>query len=221
MKDLLRIILCALVAGGSFALATPPAAPDDCPTTVIEQEKVSPESPQIAGVRSGQSIPISKYLSPDGTLNLPPEGIQGSLDPTGFRMSSGRGGKPQFAQANPDETRSTSGGGCWISQFNSQGMDGRIYALAWDGISLYAGGDIAMVGGIPVSNISRWNGTEWTPLGLGVDSLVAALAWDGSNLYAGGYFTTAAEQLLTISRSGMGPLGAPSAVASVALTLIA
>jgi len=61
---------------------------------------------------------------------------------------------------------------------------------------LYAGGRFSKIGSYASSpwanNIAKWNGSEWSPLGVGVDSEVMALALDSAgNVYAGGYFTDA------------------------------
>jgi len=70
------------------------------------------------------------------------------------------------------------------------------------GSALYAGGRITSAGGVPVNNIAKWDGTEWSALGGGlVDgggaAVVEALKMhdDGSGagpaLYVGGYFDLA------------------------------
>ena len=63
------------------------------------------------------------------------------------------------------------------------------------GPALYAGGNFTQAGGQTVSNIARWDGASWSPLGLGMNDSVFALEVidDGSGpaLYAGGYFTQA------------------------------
>lgn len=63
------------------------------------------------------------------------------------------------------------------------------------GVALYVGGNFVTAGGGVASNIARWDGSAWSPLGGGVNSTVTALAVhdDGSGraLYAGGFFTTA------------------------------
>jgi hypothetical protein len=48
-----------------------------------------------------------------------------------------------------------------------------------------------MAGGLPAVHIARWNGTNWSPVGLGLNDAVYALTIEGSNLYAGGWFTAA------------------------------
>jgi hypothetical protein len=77
-----------------------------------------------------------------------------------------------------------------------------VYALtAFDdgtGPALYAGGYFSTAGGAAASHIAKWNGSSWSPLGIGVGpglSVVAALAvfdnGSGRALYVGGRFMTA------------------------------
>ena len=57
---------------------------------------------------------------------------------------------------------------------------------------LIAGGSFDTAGGVPASNIARWNGTAWSAMGEGVDSSVYSLATTpGGNVVAGGTFTYA------------------------------
>ncbi len=64
-----------------------------------------------------------------------------------------------------------------------------------NGPALYAGGQFASAGGVAASNIARWDGEQWSPLGSGVNGSVSCLAVfdDGSGpaLYVGGSFTMA------------------------------
>jgi hypothetical protein len=73
-----------------------------------------------------------------------------------------------------------------------------VSALAVSGTNLYAGGQFTTAGGIPATNIAKWDGNAWSALGSGITPSdpgvgwgVNALAVSGSDLYAGGYFTTA------------------------------
>jgi hypothetical protein len=63
------------------------------------------------------------------------------------------------------------------------------------GPALYVGGLFDHAGGTPVNNISRWDGTNWLPLGSGTDWSVVDLAvfddGTGNALYACGGFTAA------------------------------
>ncbi len=65
------------------------------------------------------------------------------------------------------------------------------------GPQLYAGGYFDSAGGLPASNIARWDGEAWSALGGGLNGVVNALAVfdDGAGpaLYAGGSFTMAGE----------------------------
>ena len=69
-----------------------------------------------------------------------------------------------------------------------------VYALAVSGTNLYAGGNFTTAGGSAVTNIAKWDGNSWTPMGSGMGPTypsVVALTVSGNNLYAGGVFTTA------------------------------
>src|SRR5262249_30269641 len=70
-------------------------------------------------------------------------------------------------------------------------VDGNVKALAWDGASLYAGGEFTSAGGAPAYYVAQWDGFKWSALGSGMDGFVWSLQWDGTGLYAGGYFLTA------------------------------
>jgi hypothetical protein len=63
------------------------------------------------------------------------------------------------------------------------------------GPQLYAGGTFAMMSGVVVNRIGRWDGTAWSIVGGGVDADVFALTvhddGGGPALYAGGGFATA------------------------------
>ena len=88
-----------------------------------------------------------------------------------------------------------------------------MYALAVSGSSdLYAGGDFTTAGGIAATNIAKWNGSSWGPLGSGLNGGgVSALAVSGSDLYAGGSFThaggIAANSVAKWDGSSWSPLG--------------
>lgn len=63
------------------------------------------------------------------------------------------------------------------------------------GLALFAGGRFSEAGGSPATNIAKWDGTTWSPLGTGVDDGVFAMtAYDdgsGEKLYSVGEFTVA------------------------------
>ncbi|MCP4590906.1 MAG: hypothetical protein GY842_09180 [bacterium] len=90
-----------------------------------------------------------------------------------------------------------------LSGPSGTGLGGRVVALATfddgSGEALYAGGYFAWAGGVTVSGIAKWDGSQWSdlygPSASGVDGSVWALVThdDGSGeaLYAGGSFTSA------------------------------
>jgi hypothetical protein len=56
---------------------------------------------------------------------------------------------------------------------------------------VYAGGVFTSAGGVNATNIARWNGVSWSPLGGGVNASVIAIAVNGSQVYVGGGLTNA------------------------------
>jgi hypothetical protein len=67
-----------------------------------------------------------------------------------------------------------------------------VFALAVSGSDLYVGGSFASAGGIPATNVAKWNGSSWSALGTGMSrGCVQTLAITGDYVYAGGGFTTA------------------------------
>jgi hypothetical protein len=71
------------------------------------------------------------------------------------------------------------------------------------------GGDFDRAGTtLNLSNISRFNGTAWEPLGGGVDNSVTALAVDGSQLYVGGSFGMVGGAWDAVTKAFTGRLGA-------------
>jgi hypothetical protein len=56
---------------------------------------------------------------------------------------------------------------------------------------LVAAGIFSSAGGVPTSNIARWNGSNWQPLAAGTNGAVVSLAVYNGELVAAGSFTTA------------------------------
>lgn len=87
------------------------------------------------------------------------------------------------------------GGGIW----GTFGVEGStpVRALAIHGTDVYVGGIFDQVGGVQVTNLARWDGTNWWSVGGGVwfeepnpgpATGVYALAFQGQDLIVGGYF---------------------------------
>jgi hypothetical protein len=85
-------------------------------------------------------------------------------------------------------------GGTWIPM--ASGLDGTVFALAWDKSgNLYAGGKFTGSGNTQITGVAKWDGEEWSRLRAGIFSAndtVYALACDkAGNVYAGGKITAA------------------------------
>ncbi len=65
----------------------------------------------------------------------------------------------------------------------------RVLAIAGRGNEVFVGGTFTNVGGINLSNIARWDGANWSNMGVGFDSSVGVLAATPNYVYAGGSFT--------------------------------
>jgi trimeric autotransporter adhesin len=150
----------------------------------------TPASGEGAPAGGTEGLALDTFLNPDGTLNLPPEGILGSIDPTSYQLVIAEGEPPRFAPAEGDAPEYGEEDANWDPRFYAIGVDYQVFSLAWDGTYLYIGGWFDTVGDVSATNIARWDGTTWSPMGTGADSDVYALLWDGTNLYVGGQFGT-------------------------------
>jgi hypothetical protein len=112
-----------------------------------------------------------------------------------------RWGLTTAAQTFSDANWSPLGSGMW-----GPSPDGAaVSALAVSGGVLYSGGLFYTAGGTNASQIAQWNGSSWSPLGLGLNyPKVNALAATGGTLYVGGQFTRAGG---TTANYGTEPIG--------------
>lgn len=62
------------------------------------------------------------------------------------------------------------------------------YALAVHDSALYLGGWFTDAGGVSAASIAKWDGSNWTALGLGINGFVHNLESYNGELYAGGNF---------------------------------
>jgi hypothetical protein len=85
----------------------------------------------------------------------------------------------------------------WDDRFVEPGVNHEVWTIAVDDSgTIFIAGEFTTAGGRPANYIAQWDGTEWSPLGLGMDDTVRALevtgvVGSGGTLYAGGDFTTA------------------------------
>ncbi len=138
---------------------------------------------------------LATVLSSDGRIM---EGVSGSFDPTGFRMTYGPDGEPLFLEESsspwepvphPDGQDSE---GTWYPL--GSGMNNRVYAIDVSDTGLmYAGGTFTHAGDSEAFFIACWDGGSWHSMGMGsgVNNAVRAIAINGSDVYVGGVFTLA------------------------------
>src|SRR5712664_631901 len=74
----------------------------------------------------------------------------------------------------------------WDDRFGVPGIQGHPAALSFSGHELYAGGYLTSAGDVPVRNIAKWDGTNWSALGSGVNGYVFAIATLGPEVFVGG-----------------------------------
>jgi hypothetical protein len=121
-----------------------------------------------------------------------------------FGLVGASGGN--LARWNGTQWSSVSGG-------VSGAADPKVLAFGVDPAAgvLYAGGEFSSAGGVAASNLARWNGTTWTPVGGGVAGRVHALAMFQGSLHAGGTFGTAggitARRIARFDGTSWSPLG--------------
>lgn len=76
------------------------------------------------------------------------------------------------------------------------GMNNAVTTIISVDTNLYVGGAFTVAtnsGGaaVQVNRIAKWNGNNWSALGLGLNNSVLSIARTGNNIYAGGFFTAA------------------------------
>ena len=62
--------------------------------------------------------------------------------------------------------------------------------------SLYAGGYFYSAGAVSTTNIAKWDGTNWSGLGLGTDYWVSSFAPTDSGIYVGGWFNYVGNNII-------------------------
>ena len=94
----------------------------------------------------------------------------------------------------------------WFSLDGISGANNYIYAMVVDGSgNLFIGGNFTRAGGNSANYVAKWNGSAWSPLGLGLNSVVYAQVVSGTDLYVGGNFTKAGGKLAAhVARANIG-----------------
>lgn len=91
----------------------------------------------------------------------------------------------------------------WNKATSFNNPNGAVYAIENYNNQLIVAGDFNQCGGLVVSNIAQWNGTNWSTLGVGLPSTVKVLHVYNGILYAG----TIYDGLLKWNGSGWSPTG--------------
>lgn len=91
--------------------------------------------------------------------------------------------------------------------------NGAVRVLLANETEVFAGGEFWLAGGVAANNVARWDGSNWSPMGVGMDrgGGVYALAVNGTDLYAGGFFswagTVPSQGIAKWDRSNWSPIG--------------
>jgi hypothetical protein len=126
---------------------------------------------------------------------------RGGAQPVHFRT---RGGSPAHVRQTPPSAGATTCQAQWLPTFGGRsGCNASVRALTsfddGSGPGLYVGGYFTTAGGVPASEIAKWDGAHWTALGSGlngtfgtvdVEALVGFDDGSGPALYAGGNFAS-------------------------------
>lgn len=99
----------------------------------------------------------------------------------------------------------------WDPRFFLSGVNGEVRAIAIDGNNSYVGGNFVSADNLSVTNIARWNGTNWSALGGGLNGPVNAIVVRSNEIFAGGAFTiaggTSASRIAKWDGATWSPLG--------------
>ncbi len=96
----------------------------------------------------------------------------------------------------------------WDDRFDADGMNSVVHALTTfgtgDETALFAAGEFGMAGDVAASRIARWDGVDWSPLGVGLGNQARAAIHhvneSGPGLYVGGNFNMAGGMSANIAK---------------------
>lgn len=104
------------------------------------------------------------------------------------------GGSFTTADGNTANRIAKRNGTAWSSLVDgvNNGVNNTVYALQSVGNDLYVGGAFTNAGGIATADyVAKWNGANWSSLGMGTNNIVYTITKLGTDLYVGGSFTAA------------------------------
>lgn len=100
--------------------------------------------------------------------------------------------------------RAAPGDANWDAAFGVPGVEGTISAMAVSGNDVYVGGKFLRIGGVVATNVAKWDGTNWSALGMGLGLQpddyfrgVTALLTVGNEIHATGSFTNSGDRLVS------------------------
>ncbi|MCB2407572.1 T9SS type A sorting domain-containing protein [Hymenobacter sp. BT178] len=138
------------------------------------------DAKQIAKWENGAWLPLGVGIDGGGVLAL---AVQGTDVYAGGTFSHA-GGAPVRRVAKWN-------GSAWSSVGSGVDEDkggGDVFALARNGLDLYAGGNFPAAGGITAFFIAKWNGSVWSAISPGNGGTIRAVAVSGTQVYVGGTF---------------------------------
>ncbi|MFC1572050.1 FlgD immunoglobulin-like domain containing protein [Candidatus Eisenbacteria bacterium] len=161
--------------------------------------------PAVGETSSSSSAPgIQQFLTPDGRCDLEAirtSGYEGSLEVGGFSaLVDPHTGEPVFRPEGSSQGREGDEAGYWSEAYgwpgvyDTDGTDNVKVLLVYENELIVAGEFDTAGGGVEASNIARWNGVSWSPLGLGITGKVHAAVVYNGDLIVGGTFTEAGGQ---------------------------
>ncbi len=107
----------------------------------------------------------------------------------GGRFTSA-GGNSVSRLARWDSVHWSDAGGGVTGDRDQTGLFGpTVSALAVGPDGLYVGGRFTVAGSVPATNIARWDGTNWHPLGQGWSGSVSTISVQGRQVFVGGAVT--------------------------------
>jgi len=171
----------------------------------------------------GQSFPenqkgrdITDFMDSKNRIDMDAiraSGYQGALDFDDYDMTLDPvTGAPVLKPAESRSSQSDPDDIYWQGGFGLPGCNGNINAVTvYDNMLIIGGSFTEVGGGLSVSNIAAWDGTNWSELGSGVDGAAMAMTVYDNNLIVGGSFISAggvgASNIAVWDGAGWSPLG--------------